>query len=160
MRELLPLLDTLNAITTIMGIPRDPTTTISSVWEDNEAALTIMNNHVNGLPKLTPRTRHIACKYHWFLGKLGTNIIAKKCTRRSRRLISSLRACAQKISSIFVSCYLVGNRFVSNCGRVREFTIITKKGTLSGETSWRSVEKLSNGTRTNERNDKWTVAKA
>jgi hypothetical protein len=85
MRELLPLPDTLNAITTIMGIPRDPTTTISSIREDNEAALTIMNNHVNGLPKLTPRTRHIACKYHWFLGKLGINIIAKKMHTKEQK---------------------------------------------------------------------------
>jgi hypothetical protein len=85
MRELLPLLATLNAITTMMGIPRDPTTTISSVWEDNEAALTIMTNHVNGLPKLTPRTRHIACKYHWFLGKLGPTIVAKKIHTKEQK---------------------------------------------------------------------------
>ena len=85
MRELLPLLDTLNAITSMMGISRDPTTTISSVWEDNEAALTIMTNHVDGLPKLSPRTRHIACKYHWFPGKLGSTIVAKKIHTKQQK---------------------------------------------------------------------------
>lgn len=85
MRELLPLLATLNTITTTMGIPRDPLTTISSLWEDNEAALTIMTNHVNGLPKLSPRTRHISCKYHWFLSKLGTNILAKKIHTKQQK---------------------------------------------------------------------------
>jgi hypothetical protein len=78
MRELLPLIATLNTITKIMGIAQDPSTTISSLWEDNEAALTIMTNHIDGLPKLSTLTHHIACKYHWFLGKLGTNIIAKQ----------------------------------------------------------------------------------
>jgi hypothetical protein len=85
MRELIPLIATLDAITSEMGISRDPTTTISSLWEDNEAALTIMTNHINGLPKLSPRTRHIACKYHWFLGKLGKNIIAKKIHTKQQK---------------------------------------------------------------------------
>jgi hypothetical protein len=119
MRELLPLLDILNAITTIMGIPRDPNTTISSVWEDNEAALTIMNNHVNGLPKLTPCTRHIACKYHWFLGKLGTNIIAKKIHTKEQKADIFTKGMRtedfEHIRFLLLGWY---NRFVSNCGRV------------------------------------------
>jgi hypothetical protein len=85
MRELLPLIATLNTITKIMGIERDPTTTISSLWEDNEAALTIMTNHIDGLPKLSPRTRHIACKYHWFLSKLGKTIIAKQIHTKQQK---------------------------------------------------------------------------
>jgi hypothetical protein len=70
---------------TLMEIPRDPATAISCVWKDNEAALSIMNSHVNGLFRLTPRTRHIACKYHWFLGMLGSSILAKKIHTKQQK---------------------------------------------------------------------------
>ena len=33
------------------------------VWEDNEAAL---KHAGTSLPKMTPRTKHIGVKYHWF----------------------------------------------------------------------------------------------
>ena len=46
---------------------------VSKVWEDNEAAL---KHAVTPLPKMTPRTKHIGVKYHWFKSKvvLGSGI--------------------------------------------------------------------------------------
>ena len=37
--------------------------TISTVWEDNNGALTLANNP---LPRMTPQSNHISVKYHWF----------------------------------------------------------------------------------------------
>ena len=34
-----------------------------AVWEDNNAALKLANAP---FPNMTPRTKHIAVKYHWF----------------------------------------------------------------------------------------------
>jgi hypothetical protein len=78
MRELVPLRQTLELLTKTMGVQRNNRSIISTIWEDNEAALTIMQKHMNGLPKLSPRTRHISTKYHWFLAKLGPTLIARK----------------------------------------------------------------------------------
>ena len=38
----------------------------SKVFEDNNGALILAKS-----PKLTPRTKHIAVKYHWFRDKIG-----------------------------------------------------------------------------------------
>ena len=38
----------------------------SEVFEDNNGALILAQS-----PKMTPRTKHIAIKYHWFRDKIG-----------------------------------------------------------------------------------------
>ena len=48
-------------------VKRTGISTICKVWEDNEAAL---KHAVTPLPKLTPRTKHIGVKYHWFKSHL------------------------------------------------------------------------------------------
>jgi hypothetical protein len=85
MRELVPLRATMELLTREMGIDRDNRSTVSTIWEDNAAALTIMTNHMNGLPKLSPRTRHIGTKYHWFLAKLGPTLIARKIHTKQQK---------------------------------------------------------------------------
>jgi hypothetical protein len=39
------------------------TTTVSIVWDDNNGVLTMCKNDY---PNMTPRSKHIAVKYHWF----------------------------------------------------------------------------------------------
>ena len=39
----------------------------STVFEDNNGCLTVAN-----APQMTPRTKHIAVKYHWFKSHLST----------------------------------------------------------------------------------------
>jgi hypothetical protein len=43
-----------------------PTILHSTVFEDNNGALALATS-----PKVTPRTKHIAVKYHHFLSKIG-----------------------------------------------------------------------------------------
>ena len=46
---------------------QESNTTISRVFEDNAAALVLANSP---MPKMTPRSKHIGVKYHWFREKL------------------------------------------------------------------------------------------
>jgi len=61
------------------------------VWEDNQGALTLANME---LPRMTPRSKHIEVKYHWFWSKvqvgkieiqaLDTNQVADIFTKELR----------------------------------------------------------------------------
>ena len=42
---------------------------LSRVFEDNEACRILASSE---MPKMTPRSKHIAVKYHWFLSKLNS----------------------------------------------------------------------------------------
>ena len=46
----------------------DKISTVSTVFEDNRAAKLLANTDP---PRLTPRTKHIAIRYHWFRSHLG-----------------------------------------------------------------------------------------
>ena len=54
-----------------IGIARKTVSMISKAFEDNNAAL----KHANDpLPKLTPRSKHLGVKYHWFKSKIKGEI--------------------------------------------------------------------------------------
>jgi histone deacetylase 1/2 len=63
MRALLPLRQLFHSLAATMNIARDEITKVCAVWEDNNAALKLANAQ---FPNMTPRTKHIAIKYHWF----------------------------------------------------------------------------------------------
>jgi hypothetical protein len=63
MRALLPLRDLLHFLGDALQIQRDQITKVCAVWEDNNAALKLANAQ---FPNISPRTKHIAVKYHWF----------------------------------------------------------------------------------------------
>jgi hypothetical protein len=63
MRALLPLRDLLHFLGDALQIQRDQITKVCAVWEDNNTALKLANAQ---FPNMTPRTKHIAVKYHWF----------------------------------------------------------------------------------------------
>jgi hypothetical protein len=63
MRTLLPLRALFKSLACSFDIDRNETTKVCAVWEDNQAALKLANAQ---FPNMTPRTKHIAIKYHWF----------------------------------------------------------------------------------------------
>ena len=67
MRELVGARKLLKELTEKCKIKRETVSKVSKVYEDNEAAL---KHAVTALPKLSPRTKHIAAKYHWFKSKV------------------------------------------------------------------------------------------
>ena len=67
MRELVGCRKLLEEITIRCGIKREMSSKVSRAYEDNEAAL---KHAVTPLPKLSPRTKHIGIKYHWFKKKI------------------------------------------------------------------------------------------
>jgi len=67
MRELVGNRQLIEEIQRNTKIPRNRISRVSKVFEDNEAAL----KHAGTiLPRLSPRTKHIGIKYHWFKSKI------------------------------------------------------------------------------------------
>ena len=83
MRSLLPMRDILKVLCKALNIHRSVQSTVSTVWEDNAAALILMQAP---LPKMTPRSKHIAVKYHWFREHFSdTTIIPKKIASEQQK---------------------------------------------------------------------------
>ena len=74
MRAFIPLRHVLQELVTTFHLPVDKESLISTVFEDNQPALTLATQDP---PRLTPRSKHIAVKYHWFRSKLGKEIRVK-----------------------------------------------------------------------------------
>jgi hypothetical protein len=67
MRDLLPMRRVLTEIGEKLNLPfMKPAMVHSTIFEDNNGALGLAK-----APKLTPRTKHIAVKYHWFKDQIG-----------------------------------------------------------------------------------------
>ena len=76
MKELLPMKFLVQEVCKGVGLDPEHVATIhSTVWEDNSACLTLANLEP---PRMTPRSKHIAVKYHWFRSKLKPNKIEIK----------------------------------------------------------------------------------
>jgi hypothetical protein len=67
MRVLIPLRQRLIDVCSWLKLESPDSSTVSTVWEDNQAALKLATADP---PKMTPRSKHIAVKYHWFHSKL------------------------------------------------------------------------------------------
>jgi hypothetical protein len=67
LRSLLPAKAVLQTVTKALNIEIPTVSTISTVWEDNHAAEVLATTKP---PRLTPRSKHIAIRYHWFRDKL------------------------------------------------------------------------------------------
>ena len=61
MREVIPFMGLLQEISDTFGILARKPVFKCTVWEDNDSCITVAN-----APKFTPRTKHIAIKYHHF----------------------------------------------------------------------------------------------
>ena len=67
MRDLLPMRWLLQEIGTVMKLEfAEPALVHGTIFEDNNGALGLAT-----APKLTPRTKHIGVKYHWFKSHIG-----------------------------------------------------------------------------------------
>jgi hypothetical protein len=63
-RDLLPLTDLVLEVADAVGMsPKEIADFHSTIWEDNAGAHALANMD---LPRMTPRSKHIALKYHWF----------------------------------------------------------------------------------------------
>ena len=63
-RDILPLMDLVNEVSLAVSLQADEVADVfCTIWEDNIGALTLA--HLE-LPRMTPPSKHIAVKYHWF----------------------------------------------------------------------------------------------
>ena len=61
MRDLIPLRTLVDKVKDLIGASTLPCRTYSKVFEDNNGALILAST-----PRMTPRSKHIAVKYHFF----------------------------------------------------------------------------------------------
>ena len=67
LNDLLPLQDLVNEVVDVLKLPYHLSiVTKNTVFEDNQGAITIATS-----PHLTPTSKHIAVKYHWFHDHIG-----------------------------------------------------------------------------------------
>ena len=73
LRVLIPLRIVLDEVTTALNLKQDPHSSIkSTIFEDNQACLLLATSDP---PKMTPRSKSIAVKYHWFREHLEPGVI-------------------------------------------------------------------------------------
>ena len=73
LRVLLPLRIVLDELATSLSLKHDPHSDIkSTIFEDNQACLSLASSDP---PKMTPRSKSIAVKYHWFREHLQPGVI-------------------------------------------------------------------------------------
>jgi hypothetical protein len=72
MRDLLPARDLLSEIASSIQLEYDSSSSVSSVFEDNDGARKLADSKG---PLMSPRTKHISVKYHWFRSKIGGEIM-------------------------------------------------------------------------------------
>ena len=61
MRELIPLRRLVTELQGVLGFKSSISSTACTVFEDNQGAIALAN-----VPKMTPRSKHIAIPYHFF----------------------------------------------------------------------------------------------
>ena len=69
MRTLIPLRNQLQKIIRHLHLQPTGPSFICTVWEDNQAALQLSTKNP---PRMTPRSKHIGIKYHWFRAHLSS----------------------------------------------------------------------------------------
>jgi hypothetical protein len=75
MRQLLPLRRLVAEVIEPFGIDRTTISDVSMVWEDNTGVIKMCAAEY---PNMTPRSKHIAVKYHWFRDHLKLGEIEMK----------------------------------------------------------------------------------
>ena len=74
LRDVIPIMELLKELTTHMSIGQVSPVINCTVFEDNNGALELAN-----LPRMRPRTRHIATKYYFFRSYVSSGEIKVKC---------------------------------------------------------------------------------
>ena len=81
MREILPMRALLKEIGSKLGLKFLTTTLVrSTIFEDNMGCLSLVN-----VPKMSPRNKYLALKYHFFRSQIGTEIIAKYVNTKEQK---------------------------------------------------------------------------
>jgi len=70
MRDLIPLRRVLQDLCEVFDLGEAGVSAHSTVFEDNSAALTLANS-----PQMTPRSKHIALRYHFFRSEVASGNI-------------------------------------------------------------------------------------
>ena len=81
-RALLPLKILIKEVIDNLGIYREKLKFVSSstIYEDNNGAIV-----VEKCPRMTPTSKHIAVKYHWFRQHVGKEFVIRKIESENQK---------------------------------------------------------------------------
>ena len=82
-RALLPLKSLIKEVIDILGIDCDNLKFVSSstVYEDNNGVIFLATS-----PRMTPSSKHIAVKYHWFRQHVGKEFVIRKIESENQKV--------------------------------------------------------------------------
>ena len=81
-RALLPLKSLIKEVIDNLGIDCENLKFVSSttVYEDNNGAIVVVTS-----PRMTPTSKHIAVKYHWFTQHVGKEFVIQKIESENQK---------------------------------------------------------------------------
>ena len=81
-RALLPLKSLIKEVIDNLGIDSDNLKFVSSstIYEDNNRAIVVETS-----PRMTPTSKHIAVKYHWFRQHVGKEFVIRKIESENQK---------------------------------------------------------------------------
>ena len=103
MREVIPFLNLMKEISVNFGLPNKKPVFSCKVWEDNESCIKVAKS-----PKFTPRTKHIAIKYHHFRCFVDDNTIDIHSVDTSEQLAGILTKPLAERSFYYLRSKLMG----------------------------------------------------
>ena len=81
LRDVIPLMTLLNELKTVISVSSNEPTIKCTIFEDNNGALELAK-----MPRMRPRTRHIATKYHFFRSHIKSGQIHVKAIDTKEQL--------------------------------------------------------------------------
>jgi len=81
LRDVIPLIGLLRELQSVLSIPINPPKVHCTIFEDNKGCIDLVN-----APKMRPRTKHIALKYHHFRSFVRDNTISIQYVETSLQL--------------------------------------------------------------------------
>ena len=81
-RALLPLKSLIKEVIDNLGIDSEKLKFVSSstIYEDNNGAIVVATS-----PRMTPTSKHIAVKYHWFRQQVGKEFLIQKIESENQK---------------------------------------------------------------------------
>ena len=103
MREVIPFMGLMQEISQTFGLINRKPVFKCTVWEDNDSCITVAKS-----PKFTPRTKHIAIKYHHFRSYVSDGSIVINPIDTSEQIADMLTKPLKEKSFCYLRKKLIG----------------------------------------------------
>ena len=103
LRDVIPLIGLLRELQSVLSIPINPPKVHCTIFEDNKGCIDLVN-----APKMRPRTKHIALKYHHFRSFVRDNTISIQYVETSLQLVDIFTKALGDVQFVKLRMMLMG----------------------------------------------------